>query len=312
MAVALPRSLFPKLAGLVIFILDALLCQPAPAGDQAADPASVRHGPEPVPSASARTTPIQVYRALCLECHDSDGKGEVGRDVSSKIPDFTNPGWHASRSDAELSRSILEGKGKSMPRMKNKLGSVDVKQMVAFVRAFQGGKQIVDDTPEAPGTPEQAAAASNNTVLPPRPVESTPSAHQGASNREGSRLFQRFCARCHSPDGTGTNMRDSRPTIPDFTQRAWQVSRNDPQLLVSVIDGKGVGMPPFRDKVAREQVRDLVAFIRAFGPSQSHPAGAPSDDFEDRFKRLLEEFENIRRQIRALSAAPAPSRSNPL
>src|SRR5262249_28654454 len=79
---------------------------------------------------------------------------------------------------------------------------------------------------------------------------------------------------CHGADGRGSVARDNFPTLPDFTLRAWHEKRADPQLLVSVLEGKGTGMPPFRGKIGREQARGLIAFVRSFSPSGSRPASA--------------------------------------
>src|SRR5205085_6467744 len=73
---------------------------------------------EPKRAPAVPATVIQVYRASCLQCHDVDGRGEAVRDTLPRVPDFTEPKWQAGRTDTQLSRSILEGKGKSMPRMK--------------------------------------------------------------------------------------------------------------------------------------------------------------------------------------------------
>src|SRR5690348_1869418 len=83
---------------------------------QEARPASA-----PDPRGSERAHPVSVvklYRSSCLKCHDTDGKGEIIRDTMPKVPDFTDAEWHATRSEADLRRSILEGKGKSMPPMR--------------------------------------------------------------------------------------------------------------------------------------------------------------------------------------------------
>jgi len=253
------------------------------------------HGVEYHPAAAMEptaATPVRIYRTSCLECHDSDGRGESGRDQFPGIPDFSDPRWQASRSDAELGRSILEGKGKSMPRMRRKLGSLDVSRMVAFVRGFPGGKQLVGDESDAPG--------SRTT----RRVEPAQSLRGDRAIREGSRLFQRLCVTCHGTDGSGSEMREGLPALPDFTRPAWQKGRSDPQLVVSVLGGKGAGMPPFRSKVGRDKVGDLVAYIRAFAPSETQLAGIPSDDFEARFEQLKQEVEGLGRQFRALSAPP--------
>src|SRR6266446_1851772 len=105
-------------------------------------PSTPRERPEKTKSAPTLTTPVEVFRAVCLKCHDNDGRGEVGRELFPKVPDFTDLKWQASRSDATLVHSILEGKGKTMRPMKDKLGTVDARQMVAFIRAFRGGKQV--------------------------------------------------------------------------------------------------------------------------------------------------------------------------
>ncbi len=260
-------------------------------------------------SAGARATAaIRVYRNTCLKCHDTDGKGEIVRDTLPKVPDFTDARWHATRNDAELSRSILEGKGKSMPPMRAKLGSVDVAQMVAFVRAFRGGNQVVEEEEEQPAEPQRANVPDPATLPTPTAAQPSRPSPNDLSIREGSQTFRRSCAVCHGGDGRGAEARESLPEIPDFTAGAWHRARTDSQLVVSVLDGKGSGMPPFRDKLSREQVRGLVAFIRSLGPSRPAPATrAPSDDFEARFQQLLAEFEDLRRRSRALSADAAPS-----
>jgi mono/diheme cytochrome c family protein len=265
-------------------------------GARAADPAAVR-----------------VYRTTCLKCHDTDGKGEIVRDVMSKVPDFTDAAWHATRTDAELGRSILEGKGKSMPAMRNKLGGVDVAQMVAFVRGFRDGKQVVEEEEEKPAEPAPARPAAPAPVAAPGPTAAAPRrpGSEDAAPAEASRIFRRSCVACHGAEGRGDGMRDSLPSIPDFSARAWQETRTDAQLLVSVLDGKGTGMPPFRDKVSREQARGLVALVRSMDPAHTQAARGPSDDFEAKFQQLLAEFEELRRQSRALSGEAAPARLAP-
>ncbi len=265
---------------------------------------------DPVRSQRAEALPyppavLQVYRASCVQCHDVDGRGEIARDTLPKIPDFTEPKWQAGRTDAELSRSILDGKGKSMPRMKDKLGSVDVRQMVALVRGFRGGAQVVEDEPEEPVAPERPAAGANPTGAVPRSAEPPPPETAAAerSLRDGSRLFQRSCAMCHGSDGRGSGVRETMPAIPDFTAPAWHQRRTDSQLITSILEGKGTNMPAFRDKVNRDQARDLVAFLRRFAPGAApQPAAAAPDDFEVRFRQLLEEFLSLRRQ--SMFAAP--------
>ncbi len=265
-------------------------------------------GPESALPGTGPATAIDIYRNSCVDCHDHDGKGGLVRDVFPKVPDFTDVRWHAMKSDAELSRSILEGKGKSMPRMKEKLGTVSVQQMIAFVRAFRGGKQIVADLAE---TSEVAALADR----PPTAGEPRGKAPASPRNDQriaaGARLFRRHCAMCHSSDGKGTETRSSLPAIPDFTRLQWQESRTDPQLTVSVLDGKGTGMPPFQSKLTRQQARDIVRFIRTFAPGYTVQSVAGSSAFDAEFGRLTREFEDLRQQLRSLSAPCAAEPASP-
>jgi mono/diheme cytochrome c family protein len=253
-----------------------------------------------------------VFRASCLECHDGDGRGEIGRDSFPKVPDFTDPGWQSSRSDAQLSKSILDGKGKSMPRMRDKLGSVDVKQMVAFVRGFRGGKQVVDEEPAGSDEPDQPSMTASPAAAPARSAALTPTLRRDPSSGAGARLFQRLCAKCHAADGTGSGMRPNLPEIPDFTIHSWQSGRTSAQLRASILDGKGAGMPASRDRLSRDEARDLVAFVRAFDPMQGQPSSTTPDQFEARFRELEAEFESLRQQSRALSpSGPAARRGVP-
>ena len=117
--------------------------------------------------------PDQLYRAICIACHDVDGRGTIVRKAMPTIPDLTDAKWQATRSDAELFHSVLEGKGQLMLPMKDKfaLAHTDPKEMVAFMRSFQSGKQVI-----AAGAPAQASA-----VAALRPAR-----HPGLSRRQHS------------------------------------------------------------------------------------------------------------------------------
>lgn len=126
--------------------------------------------PAAAPPAPAGMPPEQVYRLVCMACHDTDGRGKIVRLAMPSIPDLTDAKWQASRKDSELQHSILEGKdsminGVKLPLMlpmKDKLAMAhtDVKDMVAFMRGFKDGKQVVSAVPggaPAPGVPLQVA-----------------------------------------------------------------------------------------------------------------------------------------------------------
>ncbi|MGZ3469128.1 MAG: c-type cytochrome [Isosphaeraceae bacterium] len=139
-------------------------------------------------TAPAGMPPEQMYRLVCMACHDTDGKGKIVRLAMPSIPDLTDPKWQASRTDAELLHSILEGKESTvngvriplMLPMKDKLAlaHTEVKGMVAFMRAFKDGKQVVSATPggmPAPGVPGPVAGGPTQGVPPtPAPPPSPP------------------------------------------------------------------------------------------------------------------------------------------
>jgi mono/diheme cytochrome c family protein len=281
---------------------------PAPGRTRAE--ASEPRSAEPAKSKANKPRAFQVFRDSCIECHDADGRGESNRDLYRNIPDFTNPAWQSSRTDGELSHSILEGKGKSMPAMKEKVSSVGVMQMVALIREFRGGKLVIEDNEDRPPASEPMSTAPVVPHASPRVGNVLTAPKMNGADHKGNVLFQQFCVRCHAADGKGARVRQTMPTIPDFTLHAWQEGRNDPQLLISVLDGKGTRMPPFRDKLTRDQARDLVALVRAFDRERRPPAETAPDLFDTQFRQLEQEFERLRKQSKALSSSTSSSKSS--
>src|SRR5271157_920012 len=145
------------------------------------------------PPAPAGMPPEEVYRAVCMACHEADGRGKIFRLATPSIPDLTDAKWQASRTDSELQHSILEGKESIVKGVKATVmlsqkenlarARTDVKDMVAFMRAFKGGKQVVSATPggtPAPGVPVQIAQGPAPAV-PAAPVPTTPPTPAGAT-----------------------------------------------------------------------------------------------------------------------------------
>ncbi len=285
-----------EILGLAVYVRAFAVHPSAPIGPKPKQP-------PPAPAAS-QMTPVQIYRAYCLACHDADGRGETVRKAMAEIPDFTRAKWQESRTDAELRHSILDGKGKFMLPMKDKVPETEAQQMVAYVRAFRGGKHVVTLEPQhhpIPPGPAHPAVIPGPKIRTPRSGPATPSAEVEARLRVATGLFRQYCITCHGPDGRGTAMRPSMPPIPDFTERAWQERQADPQLLASILDGKGVFMPSFRGRLSTDQARDLIAYIRAFGPPEPRVASPPASDFDQRFQQLEHKWDELERQLQKLS-----------
>ena len=115
-------------------------------------------------------------------------------------------------------------------------------------------------------------------------------------------LYQQLCQRCHGADGKGD---PGTKDVPDFTRRSWHEQKHDPQLTVSILDGKGTVMPSFNGKVSRAQAKELVSYVRTFAPTvQGKQAVAPatSMDFEAQFQKLQKDYERLQKQLKELTA----------
>jgi mono/diheme cytochrome c family protein len=264
-------------------------------------------------SSSSHLTAANIYGTYCFACHDTNGRGNpLIRQAMPELPDFTATAWQKDRTDAEFAQSILLGKGKFMLPMSDKLGTVDVKQMVALVRGFQDGKQIISvEAPKLPGPPAPvtvtAPSAILATPLPKGQATASPvqvplvalSEDTAARIRIGANVFRQFCFVCHGQDGKGTSMRPVLPPIPDFTSPTFHKEHSDAQLLISILDGKGAFMPANRGRVTEEEARDLVAFVRAFGPSTSVAAKpqATASDFEKSYRQLEAQWNELEKEL---------------
>jgi len=318
--------------------------------------------PAPAPARAGVGTGL-LFRAVCQTCHDVDGKGAIGRKAMPTIPDFTDAKWQASRSDADLQHSMLEGKGQFMLPMKDKfaLARTNAAEMLAFLRAFQpGGAAASPGGPSAtpvaapsvavatppPAAPPTALPAPSSTTAPTPPAVSTalapprgapttvttstsvlplplpatsatagaspsgptvtassatPSPEHAAKLRVAGEFFNTNCMACHGPDGKGSVIRSAMPAIPDFTRPEWQTSRNNPQLSVSVLEGKGTLMPPWRGRVSPELAQDLVAFVRKFGPPGLVLTQTSTTEFANRIRDLRKQWDEIDRMTQMLA-----------
>jgi mono/diheme cytochrome c family protein len=225
-----------------------------------------------------------------------------------RIPDFTDPNWHVKRSDRDLTRSVLEGKG-SMPAMKTKLRATEVERIIRLVRHFKGGSfQIPDEEGEnedtnRPQTPASAPAAPStstpaNATSPP--ADRTSSMQVLRSQGPARALYQRLCISCHGEDGRSGPLRPSVPSAPDFASADWQGQRSDQKLMISILEGRGTRMPPFQGRISETQAGELVAFLRSLSGSPTAARIDSQGDFEQRFQQLMEQMNDLKRQYRAL------------
>src|SRR5438876_12437571 len=80
-----------------------------------------------------------LYNRYCIRCHGVDGRGVW--DIPD-VPDFTNPRWMASRSDGQLARAILEGRGAVMPPFRGALSLEESWAMARYLRTLMPGTEV--------------------------------------------------------------------------------------------------------------------------------------------------------------------------
>jgi len=79
---------------------------------------------------------MQLYDKYCQVCHgeEGDGDGIMTKLMGITPMDHTNPNETNSLDNEELSRRILDGKGRFMPAWRDILSQSDVEALVSYIR----------------------------------------------------------------------------------------------------------------------------------------------------------------------------------
>ncbi|HUY33530.1 MAG TPA: cytochrome c [Pirellulales bacterium] len=80
-----------------------------------------------------------LFNRYCIRCHGVDGRGVW--DIPG-IPNFTNVRWQASRSDDQLARAIMQGRGAVMPTFRGALALEEAWALARHVRTFIPGSEV--------------------------------------------------------------------------------------------------------------------------------------------------------------------------
>ena len=96
---------------------------------------------------------MNLFSRYCIRCHGIDGRGVW--DIPD-VPNFTNARWQASRSDAQLARAILEGRGAVMPPWRGTLSLEEAWAMARHLRTFVPGTEASRPDFNAPMPQQQA------------------------------------------------------------------------------------------------------------------------------------------------------------
>jgi mono/diheme cytochrome c family protein len=80
------------------------------------------------------TAGADAYKAKCATCHGQDGSGNTPVGKSLQVADLRSAAVQ-SKSDAELTQSVTEGKN-NMPGFKGNITDDEIHAVVTFVRTF--------------------------------------------------------------------------------------------------------------------------------------------------------------------------------
>jgi len=80
-----------------------------------------------------------LFNRYCIRCHGIDGRGVW--DIPG-VPDFTNSRWQDSRSDDQIARIIIEGRGAVMPAFRGTLSLEEAWAMARYLRTFRPGTEL--------------------------------------------------------------------------------------------------------------------------------------------------------------------------
>ncbi len=86
----------------------------------------------PVPAAAEDAA--KIFARSCAPCHGKDGQPN---DVFAKqgVRNFTDQAWQKATSDAQIEKTIREGKqGTMMASFEKQLSAQDIKALVAYIR----------------------------------------------------------------------------------------------------------------------------------------------------------------------------------
>lgn len=84
-----------------------------------------------------------------------------------------------------------------------------------------------------------------------------------ASAADAAENWGKLCASCHGKDGSGNTVMGKKSGVLNYSDAGVQAKFTDAQATAIITDGKDK-MKSFKDKLTPEEIKALVAYVRAF------------------------------------------------
>jgi len=98
-------------------------------------------------------------------------------------------------------------------------------------------------------------------------VMTNPASAQTGNATNGQKLFHEKCERCHGKDGSGNTSQGRAFNAADLSSSDVQ-KKTDADFYRQIEKGKDA-MPPFGASLDKNQISDLIAYVRQFGKKSS-------------------------------------------
>jgi mono/diheme cytochrome c family protein len=100
----------------------------------------------------------------------------------------------------------------------------------------------------------------------------SPVSFSKASIARGQILYKRACTECHGADGK--SLVDVVANATDLTNpKVYRSGTSAGEIFRSIRDGAGESMPPFAEKVSKEEdLWNMVNYVRSLWPESARPA----------------------------------------
>jgi hypothetical protein len=114
---------------------------------------------------------MNLYNRYCVRCHGVDGRGVS--DIPG-VPDFSDARWQSSRTDAELARLIMQGRGPVMPAFRGSLARDEAWVMARHLRSFVPGSEVSESSRgSSSNSPPSTTTLATPTVRQGHPLPAT-------------------------------------------------------------------------------------------------------------------------------------------